>query len=96
MSPAAAFRAYKGLFKTRRVALREVSTDTDWAGIFIPGTRSDTILINTHLCPDIVGTVLHELIHAEQAKLGVPTDHGSYFQARVAELREKHNLEVYT
>lgn len=98
MTAQQAFRNYRHLFKTRRLALREVCTITDWCGLFLTGTRSDTILVNSYhqaTKDNLLGVVLHELIHAEQWAMGVPPDHGTYFRARCKELLDRHNLKAY-
>lgn len=61
----------------------------DKYGQFFMGKRSHTVIIDPVLCAvhdDLIGTVLHEYIHAEQADAGLPLDHGAYFQARRKEL----------
>lgn len=70
---------------TRPSQMRVVEVATDWMGLFLPGPRSGTVLINLANIDDedaCRATILHELIHAEQWAAGLPLDHGAYFQNR--------------
>lgn len=91
------FESYRPWFKTRPVVLRAVDASTDWYGMFLPGPKSDTILLNLdHADTErlVRGTLLHELIHAEQMRATGVLDHGAYFQLRAAELRRRTGLPI--
>jgi hypothetical protein len=87
-------RDYKALFKVLRPSVvRWVDCSADWYGFFMPGTRSDTIILNLDLVntDDLIrGILLHELIHSEQHTLGLPLHHGRWFT------RRRHQLERIT
>lgn len=97
MTPQQAFKAYREWFTLKRLVVRTCDVGDDWFGMYLPGPRSGTILVNLHHADTprlVVGTVLHELIHAEQHALGMKMDHGPYFQQRRAELRKKGDFAI--
>lgn len=80
------WNAYKPLFAlSRPVVMRTIDAGTDWYGMFFPAKRTGLVLLNMYQIDDeatLRGTILHELIHAEQWCLGMSLDHGDYFQSR--------------
>ena len=90
-------KAYRPWFRTRRLAVRSANVLEPWFGLFVPGVEADTILVNAHLCTTealVRGTLLHELIHAEQHALDMPLDHGAYFTHRQQELAARTGLPI--
>lgn len=103
MTQAETLRWARGHFpRLRRHAVRWVYADTDWYGLFIPGLRSDTILVNlwNHVGEGSVqgewlrGTLLHELIHCEQCTNGYQPSHGAYFVHRRDELMQLSGVYI--
>jgi hypothetical protein len=86
MKPRYWWRAYEPMFVlTRPVIMRTVSVGDRWYGKFFPDTRTGLVLLNMHLIEDeacLRGTIIHELIHAEQWANGLSLDHGAYFKSR--------------
>lgn len=91
----ALIRTYGPLFKSLPKHIRVVTSKSQryagWCEWDSSKPREVRIKLAAHLfrpdaCRDLVLVVLHELLHAEQAALGLDLAHDQYFQWRAAEL----------
>lgn len=91
----ALIRTYRPLFKALPKTIRVESSRSQryagWCEWDSSKPREVRIKLASHLfqpneCRSLVLVVLHELLHAEQAALGLDMAHDNYFQWRAAEL----------